>query len=183
MATTYWNLDTAHSEITFKVRHMMIANVKGEFKNFNVKVIGDGDDFSNLKTIVEIDADSIDTNSPDRDTHLRSADFLDSANFPTITFESTSFTRQNDEEYTLSGNLTLRGETQPVVLSVEFGGTGIDPWGNKKAGFTVNGKINRKDFGLNWNTVLEAGGVLVSEDVRIFAEIQLTGSNQQSVQA
>lgn len=173
---TNWTLDKAHSEITFKVRHMMIANIKGEFKSFDVNVNGSGDDFSKMQVNVKIDANSIETNSADRDTHLRSADFFDTENFPTIHFESTSFVSQSDSEYTLAGNLTLHGVTQPVVLNVEYGGVGLDPWGNTKAGFTVSGKINRKDFGLNWNAALEAGGVLVSEDVKIFAEIQLAGA-------
>ena len=155
---------------------MMIANIKGEFKSFDVNVNGSGDDFSKMQVNVKIDANSIETNSADRDTHLRSADFFDTENFPTIHFESTSFVSQSDGEYTLAGNLTLHGVTQPVVLNVEYGGVGLDPWGNTKAGFTVSGKINRKDFGLNWNAALEAGGVLVSEDVKIFAEIQLAGA-------
>lgn len=169
---TKWILDPAHSELTFKVKHMMIANVKGGFKSFSVTV--DGDDIFKSPIHVSVDASSIDTNSPDRDNHLKSADFFDVENHKELTFQSTSFKQEDDEEYELKGILTIKGVSKEVKLEVEFGGINKDPWGNEKAGFSVEGKINRKDWGLNWNAALEAGGVLVSDEVKIYGEIQFT---------
>ena len=163
---TKWNLDTAHSEITFKVRHMMISNVKGAFNTFTAEVEAEDDTFKNAKVSATIQTDSIDTNNADRDTHLKSADFFNAEQNPTITFESTALA---DE---ITGNLTINGVTKPVELEVEFGGINVDPWGNTKAGFTFEGKIKRSDFGLNWNAALETGGVLVSNDVKIAGELQ-----------
>ncbi|MFF5383272.1 YceI family protein [Pedobacter suwonensis] len=169
--TTIWAIDPAHSEITFKVKHMMISNVKGEFKTFSGKV--DGEDFTTSKITVTIDAASIFTNDQQRDTHLKSADFFDVENYKELTFESISFTKVDEENYQLKGQLTIKGISKEVNLDVEFGGINKDPWGNEKAGFSVTGKINRKDWGLNWNTALETGGVLVSEAVTINADVQL----------
>ncbi|WP_299568855.1 YceI family protein [uncultured Pedobacter sp.] len=169
--TTIWAIDPAHSEITFKVKHMMISNVKGEFKTFSGKV--DGEDFTTSKITVTIDAASIFTNDQQRDTHLKSADFFEVENYKELTFESISFTKVDEENYQLKGQLTIKGISKEVNLDVEFGGINKDPWGNEKAGFSVTGKINRKDWGLNWNTALETGGVLVSEAVTINADVQL----------
>ncbi len=166
-----WVLDPTHSEITFKVKHLMISNVKGEFKNFNVTV--EGEDFESSKINVSIDTDSVFTNNTDRDNHLKSADFFDVENHNAMTFESTSFQKVDDDEYKLVGLLTIKGVSKEVALDVEFGGTNKDPWGNEKAGFSLEGKINRKDWGLNWNAALESGGVLVSEDVKLQAEVQV----------
>lgn len=166
---TIWKIDTAHSEVQFKVKHMMIASVTGTFEKFDATIEADGDKFENAKISFTADAASVNTNSTDRDNHLRSADFFNADNHPQISFESTAFIGEN-----LSGNLSMRGVTKPVTLHVDFGGVGKDPWGNVKAGFTITGKINRKDWGLNWNAALEAGGVLVSEDVRINCEVQFT---------
>lgn len=163
---TKWLLDPTHSEITFKVKHMMISNVKGEFRNFNAEIESDDDTFQNAKTTAYIDTDSIYTNNEDRDNHLRSADFFNVENNPKITFETSSL---NDG---ITGNLTINGITKPVNLDVEFGGINKDPWGNTKAGFSFSGKISRKDFGLNWNSALETGGVLVSDEVKIAGELQ-----------
>lgn len=149
---------------------MMIANVKGEFKNFSVQV--DGEDILKSDLIVSVDASSISTNNSDRDNHLRSADFFDVENHKDLTFRSTSFKQKDDEEYELKGLLSIKGISKEVALEVEFGGINKDPWGNEKAGFSVEGKINRKDWGLNWNAALETGGVLVSEEVKISGEIQ-----------
>ncbi len=173
MATekTVWVLDPTHSEVTFKVKHLMISNVKGEFKNFDVTV--DGEDFESSKVNVSIDTGSVFTNNTDRDNHLKSADFFDVENYNAMTFESTSFDKVDDDEYKLTGLLTIKGVSKEVTLDVEFGGTNKDPWGNEKAGFTLEGKINRKEWGLNWNAALESGGVLVSEDVKLQAEIQV----------
>lgn len=167
---TKWVIDPTHSELTFKVKHMMIANVKGEFKNFTVDV--DGEDIAESGLYVKIDAASIDTNSEQRDAHLRSADFFDVENHEELTFKSTSFRQKGGDDYELKGLLTIKGISREVSLEVEFGGINKDPWGNEKAGFSIRGKINRKDWGLNWNAVLETGGVLVSDEVKITGEIQ-----------
>ena len=163
---TKWNLDTAHSEITFKVRHMMISNVKGAFNTFTAEVEAEDDTFKNAKVSATIQTDSIDTNNDDRDAHLKSADFFNVEQNPTITFESDSLADD------VTGHLTINGVTKPVQLEVEFGGINQDPWGNTKAGFTFEGKIKRSDFGLNWNAALETGGVLVSDEVKIAGELQ-----------
>ena len=163
---TKWNLDTTHSEITFKVRHMMISNVKGAFNTFTAEVEAEDDTFKNAKVSATIQTDSIDTNNTDRDTHLKSADFFNAEQNPTITFESDSLADD------VTGHLTINGVTKPVQLEVEFGGINQDPWGNTKAGFTFEGKIKRSDFGLNWNAALETGGVLVSDEVKIAGELQ-----------
>jgi polyisoprenoid-binding protein YceI len=165
-----WVLDPSHSELNFKVKHLMISNVKGEFKNFLAEI--DNEDFKNGLVKVDIETSSIFTNSPDRDNHLKSADFFDVENHPAMTFESTRFTKVDDNEYKLKGMLTVKGISKEVVLDVEFGGTNKDPWGNEKAGFSYAGKINRKDWGLNWNAALETGGVLVSDEVHIGGEVQ-----------
>ena len=163
---TKWNLDTTHSEITFKVRHMMISNVKGAFNTFTAEVEAEDDTFKNAKVSATIQTDSIDTNNADRDTHLKSADFFNVEQNPKITFESDSLADD------VTGHLTINGVTKPVQLEVEFGGINQDPWGNTKAGFTFEGKIKRSDFGLNWNAALETGGVLVSDEVKISGELQ-----------
>ena len=164
--STKWNLDPAHSEITFKVRHMMISNVKGEFKNFSIDLESADDEFKNVKANAKIDTASISTNNTDRDNHLKSADFFNTEAHPQITFETDSL---NDD---ITGNLTINGVTKPVKLEVDFGGINVDPWGQTKAGFSFEGKIKRSDFGLNWNAALEAGGVMVSDEVKIAGELQ-----------
>lgn len=163
---TKWNLDPTHSEITFKVKHMMISNVKGEFRNFSAEIEAEDDTFKNAKVNATIQTDSIDTNNADRDAHLKGEDFFNASKNPTITFSSDSL---NDD---ITGDLTINGITKPVKLDVDFGGINVDPWGNTKAGFSFEGKINRKDFGLNWNAALETGGVLVSDEVKIAGELQ-----------
>lgn len=173
MATTSnqkWISDTAHSELTFRVKHMMISNVKGSFKSFHAEV--DGDDLFNSSIKVIIDAASIYTSDEKRDTHLKSADFFDAGKYKEITFESSSFKKIEEDKYLLKGMLTIRNVSKEVSLDVEFGGIGKDPWGNERAGFSVSGRINRKDWGLNWNAALETGGVLVSEDVTIGCDIE-----------
>ena len=168
--TTKWVLDPTHSEITFKVKHMMITNVKGEFKDFTIDV--EGDDIFKSSINVAIDASSINTNNNDRDNHLKSADFFDVETHKQLIFKSTSFVQKDDEEYELKGMLTIKGISKEITLDVEFGGVNVDPWGNEKAGFSIEGKINRKNWDLNWNAALETGGVLVSEDVKIYGEVQ-----------
>ncbi|HNF72538.1 MAG TPA: YceI family protein [Chitinophagaceae bacterium] len=168
---TKWVIDAAHSELVFKVKHLMISSVKGNFKSFRGEV--KGEDFTQSPVELFIDTASITTHDDARDNHLRSADFFEAEQYPVIHFISTSLEKKSNEEYVLKGMLDMHGIRKEVTLDVEFGGIAKDPWGNEKAGFSVNGKINRKDWGLNWNAALEAGGVLVSEDVRIQAEIQL----------
>lgn len=170
MKTTKWVIDTAHSEITFKVKHLMISNVKGEFKTFQANI--DGEDFTTSTISANIEASSIATNNNDRDTHLKSPDFFEVENYPEITFTSTSIKKVDDDEFKLVGDLTIKGNTKEITLDVEFGGFMKDPYGNEKAGFSINGKLNRKDFGLNWNAALEAGGVMVGNEIKINAEVQ-----------
>jgi polyisoprenoid-binding protein YceI len=170
---TKWNLDQTHSEIGFKVRHMMITNVSGSFGKFDINVETEGNDFATADIILKADLNTISTGNNDRDNHLKSADFFDTSRYPQLTFVSTSLEKIDEATFELVGDLTLRDVTRPVKLDVEFGGIGKDPWGNEKAGFTITGKINRTDFSLNWNAALETGGVLVSEEVKLYAEIQL----------
>ncbi|MBK8499237.1 MAG: YceI family protein [Flavobacteriales bacterium] len=169
---TKWALDPAHSELVFKVKHLMISNVKGEFQKFNASIEAVGIDFSDARVHASMDATSIFTNDENRDKHLRSADFFDTERHPHLEFNGTGMQHVGGTDYRLTGDLTMKGVTKPVTLDVEFGGINTDPWGNEKAGFTLSGKINRKDWGLNWNAALETGGVLVSEEVRISAEVQ-----------
>lgn len=176
MANVKWVLDPTHSELLFKVKHLMITNVKGEFRNFNATI--DGEDFTTAPVSVHIDTGSVFTNNNDRDGHLKSPDFFDAEQYPSITFTGKSFQKVDDEEYTLTGDLTIKDITKEVKLQVSYGGVNKDPWGNQKAGFSLKGKINRSDFGLTWNAALETGGVLVSEEVKIDAEVQFV---QQAV--
>lgn len=169
---TKWAIDPAHSEILFKVKHMMITNVKGEFREFTAELNSDGNNFIADSIRVNINASSIFTNNNDRDAHLRGADFFDVDNYKELTFTGKSLKKIDDENFQLTGDLTIKGVTKEIILDVEFGGINKDPWGNEKAGFSINGKINRKDWGLTWNAALETGGVLVSDEVKINAEIQ-----------
>jgi len=174
MAKTKWTLDPAHSEVEFKVRHLMITNVSGEFKTFSVDVETEGEDFMTAKATFTADIDSITTGADQRDQHLKSADFFDAANHPQLKFVATKYeVVDNDGSYELYGDLTIRGTTKPIKLDVEFGGIIKDPWGNTRAGFSINGKINRKDFGLHWHAVTETGGIVVSDDVKIHCAIEL----------
>ncbi len=169
-----WVLDASHSEIAFKIRHLMITNVKGKFEDFEADIRTTGDDFMTAEIDCSVKADSVTTGSADRDRHLKSADFFDVEQFPRIQFKATTYENvDNDGSYELIGDLTIKGISKKVKLDVEFGGVVKDPWGNEKAGFTINGKINRKDWGLNWNTALETGGVMLAEDVVISCEVQL----------
>lgn len=169
-STSKWVLDPSHSELTFKVKHLMISNVKGEFRKFSAIIEGEDIFKSVVKATVE--AGSIFTNEENRDNHLKSADFFDVENHKEMQFESSSFKKVDDENYKLTGTLTIKGISKVIELNVEFGGVNKDPWGNEKAGFSFSGKINRKDWGLNWNAALETGGVLVSDEVKINGEAQ-----------
>ncbi|WP_316816494.1 YceI family protein [Pedobacter nyackensis] len=171
MATTNWALDPTHSELQFKVKHLMITTVTGSMNVLSASLTSESDDFQNAQVKFEAETASIDTGNNDRDNHLKSGDFFNADEFPKVSFESTSFTKDGGD-YELKGDLTIKGVTKPVKLAVEFGGIATDPWGNTKAGFTISGKINRTDFGLTWNAALETGGVMVSEEVKILGELQ-----------
>ena len=168
-----WKVDPAHSEIQFKVKHLMITTVTGYFKSFDLEVETETEDF-NTATRIEFtaDVDSIDTNNQQRDTHLKSADFFNAEEHKQLKFVGKKYESVGDEAK-LHGDLTIRGTTKPITLKVEYGGIVVDPYGQTKAGFTINGKISRKEFGLVWNAVTEAGQVVVSDDIRILAEVQL----------
>ncbi len=171
MSTQKWNFDNSHSEVGFGVRHMMFAKVRGTFDEWTGSLEFDPDQPGSSKVEATIEAASVNTRNDQRDEHLRSADFFDVENHPKLTFESTSW-KKSGSGYEVTGDLTIRGTTRPVTLNVEDNGRGVDPWGNQRLGFTVTGTINRKEFGLTWNQALEAGGVLVGEDVNIAIEVQ-----------
>lgn len=173
MANSKWVLDPAHSEVKFKVKHMMISSVSGEIKNFKVTVDSSNEDFTGANISFEAEMNSLSSNNEQRDGHLMSPDFFDVEKYPTMKFQSTSVTKKADGNLSIIGNLTIKDVTKSIEIPAEFGGSGKDPWGNAKAGFSIDFKINREEFGLTWNAALEAGGVLVSADVRILAEIQL----------
>lgn len=168
-----WKIDAAHSEVQFKVKHLVISTVTGNFKSFNAEMTADDDQFNNAKISFTADVNSIDTGVAQRDEHLKSDDFFNAASFPQLKFASTSFTKKDDEEFILKGNLTIRDITKTVELEVEYGGTMVDPYGNVKSGFEIKGKINRQEFGLKWSAMTEAGGVVVSDDVKLLMNIQM----------
>lgn len=169
-----WGIDPAHSEIGFKVKHLMIANVRGSFKEFDSSIYTTGEDFTTAEIDFWMNPASIDTRDEKRDEHLRSADFFDVENFKEINFTGNTIEDvDKDGSYNLWGDLTIKGIKKRIQLEMEFEGIMKDPWGNQKAVLNINGKINRKDWGLNWNSALETGGVLVSEEVWIKCEIQL----------
>lgn len=167
-----WALDPAHTLVEFSAKHMMITTVKGGFAGVTGTIEGDLSDPATLEVNAEIDAASIETRSADRDKHLRSADFLDVEKHPTIGFRSTRLERAGENRYRLTGDLTIRGTTRPVTLEVTAEGHAKDPWGGERIGFTAQTKIDRRDFGLNWNAALETGGWLVSNEVRIELDVQ-----------
>lgn len=168
-----YKIDAAHSEITFKVKHLMITNVTGNFTNFNASLTTTKEDFSDAEITFEAATNSINTNNEQRDAHLKSDDFFNAAQFPKLSFKSTSFKKVDGSEYKLSGDLTIRDITKNVSLSVDFGGVITDPWGNVKAGFEATGKINRKDFNLKWDAFTEAGGAVVSDEIKLQLHIEL----------
>jgi len=168
-----WKIDPTHSEIQFKVKHLMITTVTGYFKKFDLEVETSSDDFTTARKIeFTADIDSIDTNNAQRDAHLKSADFFDAGTHGQIRFSGKRY-EVNGEEAKLHGDLTIRGITKPITLDIEFGGIVVDPYGQTKAGFTVSGRFSRKEFGLTWSAVTEAGHVVVSDDIKVHAEVQL----------
>jgi polyisoprenoid-binding protein YceI len=173
MANVKWAIDPMHSEILFKVKHLMITTVTGYFRTFNLIVETANDNFDTATKIdFTADINSIDTNNSQRDTHLKSADFFNADEYGQIQFGGNKY-EANGDEAKLIGELTIRGVTKPITLNVEYGGIVVDPYGQTKAGFSVNGKISRKEFGLTWNAVTEAGSVVVSDEIKIHAEVQL----------
>jgi polyisoprenoid-binding protein YceI len=171
MAT--WTIDTAHSEIAFKIKHLVISTVSGKFNSFEGKLEGDPEDLSNAKIIFSADIDSINTGNEQRDGHLKSADFFDAANHPKLSFTSTSIEPKGDNEYKVTGDLAIRNTTKPVTLNVEFGGIQNNLYGQTVAGFEITGKINRQEYGLTWSAVTEAGGIVVGDDVKLAVDAEL----------
>lgn len=171
MAT--WTVDTMHSDVQFKVKHLMINTVTGEFTSYRAAVTAGAEDFSDASISFEIDVDSINTKNEMRDGHLKSDDFFSAETYPTMSFVSNVMTAKGDGRYDLTGDLTIRDVTKAVTLDVEYGGTMVDFYGNTKAGFEITGSINRKDFGLAWDAVTEAGGIVVSENVKLVINLQL----------
>jgi len=179
---TKWSIDQAHSEIAFKVRHLMIAHVKGEFKTFDASIYTFDKDFTTAEIDLWIDASSIITGDVKRDEHLKSSDFFDVQNHKQISFKSSTIGKSDAEgNRELWGELTMRGVTRNLKLNVQFGGILNDPWGNEKAGFTVTGKINRTEWELNWNTTLDTGGLMVGEEVNILCEIELANIGEEDL--
>jgi polyisoprenoid-binding protein YceI len=167
-----WKIDPAHSGIHFSVRHMVVSKVRGRFSRFEGDVQLDPAQPEGAKVKVSIDAASIDTNEPKRDDHLRSADFFDVAKFPALTFESTRVEKKGEGRLAITGNLSLHGVTKEIVLDTELLGVGKDPWGAQRAGFSARTSLDRKEYGLGWNQLLEAGGVLVGDKIEIELEIE-----------
>ena len=181
MTTSKWNIDTTHSGINFSVRHMVVSKVRGRFAKFSGSVELDEYDLTRSAVDVTIDAASIDTGTAQRDEHLRSADFFDVAKFPELRFRSNGIEKLSEDRYRVSGELTIRDVTREVKLEVEYGGQNKDPWGNERIGFFAKTAVDRKDFGLGWNQVLETGGVLVGDRIEI--ELEIEGIKAKSVQA
>ncbi len=172
MAITKWSLDTTHAEIQFKIRHLMITNVTGSFGKFSATIETSDDNFDTAKINFTAEVDSITTKNEQRDAHLKSADFFEASKHPILSFVSTKFEKLSGENYILRGDLSFHGITKNITLNVEHGGVIKDPWGYTRTGFTVEGKINRKDFGLVWNAATEAGSVVLGEDVKLHASVE-----------
>lgn len=172
MSITKWKLDPTHSELGFRIRHLMISNVSGYFRSFQIEGETENDDFSTAKIYLKADINSIHTNNEQRDMHLRNSDFFEADKHPELIFESSGIEKMEGENFRVTGNLTLKKITHPVQLKVEYSGTTKDPWGGERAGFTISGKIKRSDWGINFG-LLEAGGAMLSDEVKIQSEIQL----------
>lgn len=171
---TKWGVDASHSEAQFKVKHLVISTVTGFFRKFNGVVESQSDDdFDGAKVTFSVDVNSIDTNVADRDAHLKSPDFFAASQYPTIEFKNGVLKKKSDDQYTLNGDLTIRDVTKPVELAVEYNGIVADPWGNTRAGFEIKGKVNRKDYNLNWGAVTEAGKIVVSDEVKLQFNIEV----------
>jgi len=175
--STKWTVDNLHSQIGFKVKHMMITNVSGTFGTFNAEANTNGDQFDHAEFSFSAAIDSINTGVADRDGHLKSDDFFNAEMFPELRFKSTSIDKKDDENYLISGEMTIRDVTKPIELHAEFGGVVVDPYGQTKAGFSISGKIKRSEFGLKWSAVTEAGSIVVSDDIKLDCEIQFIKQN------
>jgi polyisoprenoid-binding protein YceI len=173
MPTTQWTIDAMHSDILFKVKHLMITTVTGRFTSFSATMLADSADFSDAEINFTADTASISTGLEQRDNHLKSDDFFNAEQFPTLSFTSTKITPSGNGEFELTGMMTIRDITKEITLKGEFGGTQQDFYGNTKAGFELSGKINRKEFGLMWDAVTEAGGIVVSDEVRLALNVQM----------
>ncbi|MBK5271607.1 MAG: polyisoprenoid-binding protein [Bacteroidia bacterium] len=172
MTTTKWVLDPTHSELQFKIKHLMISTVTGQFNQFSGNVETEENDFTTAKIDFAADVHSISTNNEQRDAHLRTGDFFDVENHPQITFKADKLVKTSDDEYKLTGTLSMRGISKQITLIVEFGGITKDPWGNTRAGFTLTGKINRHDYGISFGSVTETGGLLLGDEVKVNANVQ-----------
>ena len=172
MANQTWALDPTHSELQFKIKHLMISTVSGQFNQFKATVETDRDDFAKAKVHFEAAVDSISTNNEQRDAHLKNGDFFDTEKYPAIIFDSDKMEKTGDDEYVLHGTLTMRGVSKKIKLNAEFGGITKDPWGNTRTGFSVTGRINRQDFGMSFGAVSETGGLLLGDEVKINANVQ-----------
>ena len=170
---TKWVIDPAHTEVHFRVKHLVISTVTGSFEKFEGTVLTEGDNFENAAAEFSADVDSINTNQPDREAHLKSPDFFDAANHPKITFKSKSITKKSEDEYIIKGDITIRGTTKEITLNVEHGGIVKDHTGATRAGFEITGKLLRKEFGLMWDALTETGGVIVSNEVKLLINAEL----------
>jgi polyisoprenoid-binding protein YceI len=171
MAT--YKIDVDHSDVMFKVKHLMISTATGYFKKFDATLTIDEEDLSNAQVVFEADIDSIDTKNEQRDAHLKSDDFFSAEQFPKMTFKSVSIESEGGNEYTVTGDLTIRDTTKSVKLKVEYNGKTVDPWGMERMGFEISGKINRKEYGLKWSAVTEAGGIVVADDVKLAMNVEM----------
>lgn len=172
MTKVKWAVDASHSVVEFSVKHMMIAKVKGSFHSFEAQIEADPNDLTTADIQFQVDLSSIDTRNSDRDAHLKTADFFDIENNPKLVFQSTQITKTGDGEYKVAGNLSLHGVTRSETFSVSFEGAGKDPWGNEKVGFSGQGSLKRSDYGLTYNAVLETGGLLIGDEVKISIDIE-----------
>lgn len=170
---TTWTVDASHTNVSFSVKHMMVSKVRGRFEGFEGTIEGNPEDLTGAKIDFKIDTTTIQTNNTDRDNHLRSADFFDTETFPTITFTTTDIVKKGGSKYDLIGDITIKDVTKKITFAAEFEGIGKNPWGVEVAAFEAESKISRKEFGLTWNQALEAGGVLVGDDIKITLELQL----------
>lgn len=171
-----WNIDKSHTNIGFTVKHMMVSKVRGNFTDFEGTIEGNPEDLSSCKVEFKVNINSINTTNEDRDNHLRSEDFFHAEKYPAMTFTSTSIERKDDDEYEVTGDLTIKGVTNQVTFEAEYEGKAVNPWGQEVVGFTIDGKVNRKDFGLTWNQALETGGVLVGESIKVAIELEANPS-------
>jgi polyisoprenoid-binding protein YceI len=172
MTKAKWVIDPTHSEVQFKIKHLMISTVSGQFNQFEGAAETESDDFSSAKARFSANINSISTNNEQRDEHLKNGDFFDAENYPQLTFETENIEKIDDEDYKIRGILTMRGVSKNIVLNAEFGGITKDPWGNTRAGFELSGQINRKDFGVSFGMLTETGGIALGEEVKLVASVQ-----------